>query len=146
MATVQKNVDTPILSHEDCFSLQDIVTLIELKAIGVVGINAERPGGVTNALRAITYAEQRGLGSVIHNQSLGIASAMQIHLDAARHHFLGHATELFGHFMFEDDLVLEQINYSGGTATVPPGAGWGVDLDKAALAKYATGPTVIILA
>ena len=50
MATVQKSVDTPILSHEDCFSLQDIVTLIELKAIGVVGINSIRPGGVTKRL------------------------------------------------------------------------------------------------
>lgn len=146
MAAVQKKVHTPILSHEDCFSLQDIVTLIELKAIGVVGINAERPGGVTNALRAITYAEQRGLGSVIHNQSLGIASAMQIHLAAARHHSLGHATELFGYFMFEDDLVVEPINYSGGTATVPTGPGWGIALDEAALAKYATGPTVKIRA
>jgi muconate cycloisomerase len=144
MATVQKSVDTPILSHEDCFSLQDIVTLIELKAIGVVGINAERPGGVTNALRAITYAEQRGMGSVIHNQSLGISSAMQIHLDAARHHSLGHATELFGYFMFEDDLLVEPINYSGGTATVPLGPGWGVALDETALVKYATGPTITI--
>lgn len=142
MAYVQRHVDTPLMAHEGCFSLQDIVTLFELGAIGVVGINSERPGGVTNALRAITYAEQHGIGSVIHNQTLGIASAMQVHIAAAKHHSLGHATELFGDVMFEDDLIIEPIDYSGGTATVPGGPGWGVKLDEDALKKYATEKTV----
>ena len=85
----------------------------------MVGLNSERPGGVTNALRAITYAEQLGMGVVIHNQTLGIASAMQIHLAAAKYYSLGHAIELFGHIMLEDDLIVERIDYSGGAATVP---------------------------
>jgi len=141
MAHVQRRVDTPLMAHEGCFSLQDIVTLAELGAIGIVGLNSERPGGVTNALRAINYAEQRGMGAVIHNQTLGVASAMQIHLAAAKHHSLGHATELFGHVMLEDDLIVEPIDYEGGTATVPAGPGWGVDLDEEALKKYATAET-----
>ncbi len=144
MAHVQHRVDTPLMAHEGCFSLQDIVTLAELGAIGVVGINSERPGGVTNALRAITYAEQRGMGVVIHNQTLGIASAMQIHLAAARHDSLGHATELFGHVMLEDDIIVNPIDYGGGMATVPDGPGWGVELDEDALAKHATAETVKI--
>jgi muconate cycloisomerase len=142
MASVQARVDTPLMAHEGCFSLQDIVTLIELRAIGVVGVNSERPGGVTNALRAIAYAEQRGLGVVLHNQPLGIASAMHIHLAAARHHSLGHATELFGYVMLQDDLIQERIDYSGGTAKLPEGPGWGVNLDESALERFATGPTV----
>jgi muconate cycloisomerase len=142
MANVQSHVDTPLMAHEGCFSLQDIVTLIELGAVGVVGLNSERPGGVTNALRAVSYAEQRGMGVVIHNQTLGIAAAMQIHIAAARHHSLGHAVELFGHIMLEDDLIVERIDYSGGNATVPAGAGWGIHLDEDALKKYATAPTV----
>lgn len=144
MAHVQAKVDTPLMAHEGCFSLQDIVTLVELGAVGVIGINSERPGGVTNALRAIDYAEQRGLGVVIHNQSLGIGSAMQLHVAAARHHGLGHATELFGHVMLEDDLILQEIDYSGGRAALPSGPGWGVSLDEEALAKYATGPSVTL--
>jgi muconate cycloisomerase len=141
MAHVQSRVDTPLIAHEGCFSLQDIVALAELGAIGAVGLNSERPGGVTNAIRAINYAEQRGMGAVIHNQTLGIASAMQAHLAAAKHHSLGHATELFGHVMMEDDLIVDLIDYSDGTATVPIGPGWGVELDEDALKKYATAPT-----
>ncbi|RJP72400.1 MAG: hypothetical protein C4532_05970 [Candidatus Abyssobacteria bacterium SURF_17] len=144
MAYVQKRVDTPLMAHEGCFSLQDIVTLMELGAIGIVGINSERPGGVTNALRAITCAEQRGMGVVIHNQTLGIASAMQIHLAAARYHSLGHAAELFGHVMLEDDLIVEPIDYSNGYASVPQGPGWGVSLNEDALRKYAKRPAVEI--
>ena len=144
MARVQARVDTPLMAHEGCFSLQDIVTLVELGAVGVIGINSERPGGVTNALRAIGYAEQRGLGVVIHNQSLGIGSAMQLHVAAARHHGLGHATELFGHVMLENDLILQEIDYSGGRAALPCGPGWGISLDEEALAKYATGPSVSV--
>lgn len=144
MAFVQKRVDTPLMAHEGCFSLQDIITLIELGAIRVVGINSERPGGVTNAIAAIDYANKRGMGAVIHNQTLGIASAMQIHLAAAKHDQLGHDTELFGHVMLENDLITEPIDYSDGKAAVPTGPGWGVDLNEDALNKYATGSTVVI--
>ncbi len=144
MARVQSQVSTPLMAHEGCFSLQDIVTLSELGAIGVVGINSERPGGVTDALRAISYAELRGMSVCLHNQTLGIASAMQMHIAAARFHSLGHAVELFGHVMFEDDLIVEAIDYEGGFASLPAGPGWGVELDQEALDHYATAPPVVL--
>lgn len=144
MARVQRQVSIPLLAHEGCFSLQDIVTLAALGAIGVVGVNSERPGGVTNALKAIAFAEEMGFGVVIHNQTLGIASAAQLHIAAVKHNSLGHSTELFGHVMLEDDLIIEPIDYDGGYATVPDGPGWGVELDEDALEKYATGPRVVV--
>ncbi|RJP68897.1 MAG: hypothetical protein C4532_11925 [Candidatus Abyssobacteria bacterium SURF_17] len=84
------------------------------------------------------------MGVVIHNQTLGIASAMQIHLAAARYHSLGHAVELFGHIMLEDDLIVEPIDYGNGFATVPQGLGWGVSLDQDALQKYAKKKTILL--
>jgi len=142
MAYVQKRVKTPLMSHEGCFSLGDIITLTELSAIRVVGINTERPGGITAALRAMDFATEHKMGIVIHNQSAGISSAALIHLAAARLPTLGHAAELFGYVMIEDDLIMSPIDYSGGVARVPAGSGWGVALDKTALEKYATGPAV----
>lgn len=146
LAYVQKRVAVPLMCHEGCFSLKDVTTLVELGAVGVIGINAARPGGVTNALRAMAYAELRGLGVVLHDQPLGIASAMTIHLAAARLPWLGHDTELFGHVMLEDDLILQEIDYQGGKARLPRGPGWGVELDEAALEKYAVGKTLKITA
>lgn len=141
MVRVQRAVSVPVMAHEGCFSLVDLVAMIELGAVGVVGINSERPGGISAALRAIDYAQARGLGVVIHNQPLGIASAMHVHLATARHASLGHAIELFGHVMMEDDLIADALVYEGGEVKVPPGPGLGVELDEAALERYATGPT-----
>ena len=144
MARVQRAVPVPLMAHEGCFSLGDFTVLLELGAVGILGVNTERPGGITQALRAIDYAARRGLGSVLHNQPLGIASAAQVHLGAARASLLGHAMELFGHVMLEDDLVREPLDYSGGRVRVPEGPGLGVTLDEDALDRYAAGPAVVL--
>ena len=78
---------------------------------------------------------------VLHNQPLGIASAVQVHLAAARLPWLGHDIELFGHVMLEDDLITEALDCAGGSVAVPSGAGFGVELDRDALGRYASGPT-----
>lgn len=144
MAYVQKRVNIPLMSHEGCFSLQDIRTLTALKAIRIIGINSERPGGVTNALEAINYASSHKLGVVIHNQTLGIADAMMIHLAAANYTMLGHAVELFGNIMYDDDLITNPLDFYNDRVRVPAGPGWGVILDEDALDEFATGPTVVI--
>ncbi len=140
---IQNRVDTPLFTHESFYSIQDFITLVELKAVGAVGVNAEKPGGITNAIRVIIYAEQRGLGTVIHTQPLGIGSAMHIHLATARYNSLGYAPEIFPQ-MYEDDLIEKSLISSKGTVDVPEGPGWGVKLDEKALEKYATRSSIII--
>lgn len=144
MARVQRAVSVPLMAHEGCFSYTDFTALLELGAVGVLGVNTERPGGLTLALRAVDYAARRGLGTVLHNQPLGIASAAQVHLGAARASVLGHAMELFGHVMLEDDLVVEGLDYAGGRVRVPEGPGLGVALDEAAADRYATAAPLVL--
>jgi len=144
MARVQRAVDVPLMAHESCFSFTDFTVLAELGAVRVLGVNTERPGGITQALRAIDYAAERGMGTILHNQPLGIASAAQIHIGAARASRLGHAMELFGHVMMEDDLILDPLDYSNGIVRVPAGPGLGVELDEAALDRYVTGACVVL--
>ena len=144
MARVQRAVSVPLMAHEGCFSLGDFTALVELGAVGVLGVNGERPGGITRALQAIDYASQRGLGTVLHNQPLGIGSAAQIHLGAARAAVLGHAMELFGHVMMEDDLIVDPLDYSGGSVQVPDGPGFGVVLDEDAVERYAVAPPTVV--
>jgi len=136
LAAVQRAVAVPLMAHESCFSLTDVTALIALGAVRVVGINTERPGGITQALRAMDYAADHGFGIVLHNQPLGIASAAQVHLGAARAARLGHAMELFGHVMMEDDLIVDGLDYAGGRVRVPDGPGLGVTLDEGALERY----------
>ena len=144
MAYVQSRVSIPLMSHEGFFSLKDFITLVELKAVRVLGLNSDRPGGVTKALKALDYAKMRGLGVVLHNQPLGIASAMHIHFATAKYPFIDYATELFGQEMLVDDLILKPIDYSNGMAKVPEGPGWGVKLDDNALNRFAINNTTIL--
>jgi len=144
MKYVQKNVNIPLMAHEGFFSLQDFVNLVELEAVRVLGINSERPGGVTKAIKAINYANLRGLGIVLHNQPLGIATSMQIHLHVAKYHTIYYASELFGQEMLVDDLIQDPIEYSNGKAKLPEGSGWGVKIDERALERFATSSTTIL--
>ena len=144
MQYVQKHVQTPLMSHEGCFSLNEYATLAELDAVRVFGINTERPGGITKALKAMDYAYMKGLGIVLHSQPLGISSAIHTHMTVARYDQIDYATELFGHIMIEDDLIETPLNYHDGQVDVPHGPGWGVKIDEKALEKYATGIKIII--
>jgi muconate cycloisomerase len=144
MARVQRAVSVPLMAHEGCFSLSDFTALLELGAVRVLGVNSERPGGITLALRAIDYAARRGIGTILHNQPLGVASAAQVQIGAARAAVLGHAMELFGQVMLEDDLVVEGLDYANGRVRVPEGPGLGVALDEDALDRYATGAPVVL--
>ena len=144
MAYVQSRVNVPLMAHEGFFSLNDFISLVELKAVRVLGLNSERPGGVTKALKAFNYAKMRGLDVVLHNQPLGIASAMHIHFATAKFPWIDYATELFGQEMLVDDLISKPIDYSNGYAVVPDGPGWGVKLNEDALNKFATGETIIL--
>ncbi|MBN2150057.1 MAG: mandelate racemase/muconate lactonizing enzyme family protein [Candidatus Lokiarchaeota archaeon] len=144
MKHVQERVSVPLMAHEGCASIRDYVSLVELGAVKAVGINAERPGGTIPALEMIDHAARRGLGTVIHSQPLGIASAMLAHVAAARHDVLGHDPELFGNVMFDDDLIDPPLRYDKGAIKIPVGPGWGVKVDERALAKYAKGPATVI--
>jgi L-alanine-DL-glutamate epimerase-like enolase superfamily enzyme len=84
------------------------------------------------------------LGTILHNQPLGIASAAQVRLGAARASVLGQAMGLFGHVMLEDDLIVDPLDYSGGFVRVPEQTGLGVALDVDALDRYATAAPVVL--
>lgn len=144
MAHVQRAVDVPLLAYESCFSITDFLALVDLGAVRVLGVSSEWPGGITLAARAIDEAVRLGMGTVLHDQSLGIASAAQVHIGASRAAALGHAMELSGQWMFEDDLVAEPLDYTGGFVRVPDAPGLGVTLDEDALARYATTRPVVI--
>ena len=127
MAHVQQHVAIPVMAHEGCFSLQDIVTLVKLGGIHAIGLNGERPGGGHQFTSCGHLCRNGRDGRPSFTINLWeFRRAMQIHVAAARYHSLGHDMELFGHLMMADDLIADPINYDHGTATVPTGPGWGV--------------------
>ncbi len=146
MAFVQSRSRIPLMAHEGAFGLRDMLTLAEMGAVRTFGLNAERPGGMSRALKAIDYAAARGIDVALHNQPSGIGSAIVLHMHAARARNIRHATELQGHIMLEHDLIRERISYADGFAHVPTGPGWGVELDDAAVDRYLTHEPIRIVA
>lgn len=51
-------------------------------------------------------------------------------------------SDIFGELVRVDDLITPGIHFERGHALVPQGAGLGVELDRAALAKYQIGPAL----
>lgn len=146
MRWVQERTSVPLFLHEGFFSLSDVVSLTEAGGMGVLGINAERPGGITAALRAIDYVSTRGMGTIIHNQPLGIGTAVHAHIAAARWDRLGHAPELAGDVMFSEHLVDRRYEVLDGEMLLPGGAGWGIEVDRDALDRHLVAePTVMTL-
>ena len=54
-------------------------------------------------------------------------------------------SDIFGELVRVDDLITPGIQFERGHALVPQGAGLGVDLDRAALAKYQIGPALEVM-
>jgi muconate cycloisomerase len=144
MVEVARRTDIPLFLHEGFFDMGSLVALIDAGGCGVVGINGERPGGVTGALRAIDYAAARGLGTIIHNQPLGIGTATHAHIAAARFDRLGHDVELAGDVMFEEHLVTERYQVEHGELLLPGGPGWGIEVDRDALDDHLVAPPVVV--
>lgn len=146
MAWVQQRTAIPLFLHEGFFQMSEVVSLIDAGGMGVLGINTERPGGITGALRAIDYAAARGLGTIIHNQPLGIGTAAHAHIAAARWDRLGHSPELAGDVMFEEHLVDRRYAVEDGSMVLPGGPGWGIEVDRDALERHlVAAPTVMEL-
>lgn len=140
MVELQRRTPIPLFLHEGFFSVADVVALFEMGGIGVVGVNGERPGGITGALRVIDYAAARGVGTILHNQPLGIGTATQAHIAAARYDRLGHDPELAGDVMFEQHLTTERYRVEHGAIVLPGGPGWGITVDRDALDDHLIAP------
>lgn len=144
MVELARRVDVPVFLHEGAFDVADVITLIELGGCGVVGLNAERPGGLLPALRLIDFASTRGLGVIVHNQPLGLGAAQHLHIATARADVLGHDIELAGDVMFAESLLAEPLRADHGRLAVPTGPGWGVTVDRDALDDHLTAaPTTL---
>lgn len=144
MVEVQRQTAIPLFLHEGAFSIADVVSLVELGGAGVVGCNMERPGGMTAALELVDWAATRGLGTIVHNQCLGLGTAAHLHLATARHDRLGHAVELAGDVMFGQQLLVDPLVAERGELAVPTGPGWGVQVDLDAVEDHTVAPPVTV--
>jgi muconate cycloisomerase len=142
LADVARAVDTPIMPHESCFQISDVKALIDLGAMGVLGLKTYRPGGgLSNARRILDVGKIMGIPCLFHDDvELGVSLAAATHIIAARGRDIKYKCELSGFpEWISDDVVTPPIKIQGGYAEVPDGPGLGVELDEEKIKKYSAG-------
>ncbi|MBS7638376.1 mandelate racemase/muconate lactonizing enzyme family protein [Candidatus Bathyarchaeota archaeon] len=142
LAEVAKRVETPIMPHESIYLISDVKALLDMGAIGVLGLKTYRPGGgVTSARRLLEVARVLNLPCLMHDDvELGVSLAAAAHIISAYSGVITHRCELSGYpEWLADDVVTRPMRFIDGYAEVPEGPGLGVELDPEKAGRYSKG-------
>ncbi|MBE3001961.1 mandelate racemase/muconate lactonizing enzyme family protein [Nocardiopsis sp. HNM0947] len=123
-ARLTRTLDTPIATGEMLASVAEHERLIDGAACDIIQPDAPRVGGITQFLRLMTLADQRGLDLAPH-------FAMEIHLHLAACYPRETWVE---HFDWLDPLFNERLETKDGRMLVPDRPGLGVTMSEQARA------------
>jgi L-Ala-D/L-Glu epimerase len=142
LAEVAAAVDTPLMPHESMYLLSDVKSLMDMGAVGVLGLKTYRPwGGVTGARRLLEMARVMNVPCLFHDDvEMGVSLSAAAHIISAYSRVITHKCELSGFpEWLKDDVVETPIMFEAGHVYVPEGPGLGVELDESKLGKYSRG-------
>jgi L-alanine-DL-glutamate epimerase-like enolase superfamily enzyme len=142
LAKVAGSVDTPIMPHESLYSIADVKTLLDMGAMGVIGLKTYRPGGgITSAKHILDMARVMGVPCMFHDDiELGVSLAVARHVISAYSRVVSQKCELSGYpEWIADDVIKNPLKSDVATLEPPKGPGLGVELDEAKIKKYTTG-------
>jgi L-alanine-DL-glutamate epimerase-like enolase superfamily enzyme len=139
LASVREQIKVPVIADESLYSLADAHSLVRAKACDVFSIYIGKAGGIGPAKQIADFAHAQGIACTIgSNLELGVGSAAMLHLGLAHRGITSdqYPCDIIGPFYYEDDILVERLDLSGGRAVAPVGAGLGVALDDAKVEKY----------
>ena len=137
MAEIRGSVSLPIMADESIGHPRDAMEVIRREAADVLNVYVTESGGIQNAARIFTLAEQAGLGCMIGSMpELGIGTAAQIHLGVAMPN-LDFDSDTCGSLYQTEDLLATPLRFERGFAFAPEGPGLGVELDLEAFERAA---------
>jgi len=136
MARVRKEVSIPFSTNMCVIWFNQIMPAVRLGAIDMIQEDLHYWGGLHFNKKLVAIAEAIQLGLAIHSdRELGVSTAAVLHFIAANPH-LTHAVDSHYHHQL-DDVITEPFVYRNGQMKVPDGPGFGVELDRNKLEKYA---------
>lgn len=142
-ARLQKQIDTPVCLDEAVETLQDLDTMIAMKAARVLNIKVSRMGGLTNALAAHDRASQAGIPVWCGGMhEFGIGRAANVALSSLPGFTL--PSDVSGSAKYyERDIITPPVQTTDGYVPIPttPGLGFGVDTDWIAQNTLSTTTT-----
>jgi glucarate dehydratase len=135
MAEVAARTPMPLATNMCVVEFGDLPEAIRRGSVQIVLADHHYWGGLTDSARLAAICHTWGLGLSMHSNShLGISLAAMVHLGAATPN-LTYDADTHTPWQLGADVVAEPLRFSGGAVDVPQGAGLGVTLDRAALAR-----------
>lgn len=135
MAEIRRSVPLPIMADESVGPPADAMEVIRREAADIINVYVTEAGGIQNAARIFTLAEQGGLACMIGSMpELGIGTAAQIHLGIAMPN-LDLDSDTCGSLYQQEDLLATPLRFEDGFACAPEGPGLGVELDPEAFER-----------
>jgi L-alanine-DL-glutamate epimerase-like enolase superfamily enzyme len=140
MQRLTSELHTPIIADESVFYAPDAALCIQTGAADVINVKVQKAGGLFPAIRVDHVAQASKVGVLVGAlQETGIGTAASMHLAAACK-LMSCASDCRAHLSLEHTLLRNTLYMKDGIARVPEEPGLGIEVDEAALGKYAKGP------
>ncbi len=136
LAEVRRATNTYIMADESANSPMDVFNLAKKRAVDLISIYINNPGGIINAKKMAIVAEPAGIGCYVGGALEGPIGARACLHFAASTPNVNWGCEMGGQFLLEADLGSEPIRFEEGALVVPGGPGLGGDLDPQKVARY----------
>jgi len=150
LAEVKRNVPIPVGACECALTIEDMMRVIRMDAADFFNFKIDRLGGIYKAKQAVGMINAAGKWTLLSGQvSVGIAATARNHFAAATcTMFRACASGVSGVFTIypasEPEYVkVENVLIGGpkvekGYAGVPPGPGFGIELNEKTLERFLT--------
>lgn len=148
MAAVAAAVNVPIMADEGAWTAKDIFRIRNHRAAEYFSLYVTKPGGLYRARDVGATAEAAGLRCDIGGSiEMGIGNAANLHLGAAvpiagmasvtpvnrpAAEYDGQVAGVY----YEDDIIVDSLQYEDGDVLVPEGPGLGIEVDESKLEDY----------
>lgn len=138
LARLRRRVETPFIEHVADFDEAFALALLQHRAVDVFNVVPAQAGSAHRAQRLIHLAHSGGIQALLGSTvELGPGTAAALHLGLACP-AVSLASDLVGPGLLEGDVTSPRLRYTAGHLGALPGPGLGLNLDAAALERYAT--------
>lgn len=131
MAALRQHSIIPFSTH-----VPDLKRAVALGAPDYFVCNFAALGGLSKTLKFIAACEEMGKGFWCYSNDLGIMTAAYLHVSAATPHITEASQSLF-RWQIGDVIKDGPFRQTNDCVSVPEGVGLGVELDPAAMARWA---------
>jgi muconate cycloisomerase len=148
IAEVARAIDTPVMADESAWNAHDVIQIVEQHAVDIVSIYTTKPGGLYKAMEVASVCRaagiicnvngsiETGVGNLANIQLAAAAPAVTLSCVVPVSTPAEHQRGQIGGIYYRDDLIAAPMRLVDGAIEVPQGAGMGIPVDEAKVAKY----------